>query len=108
VIEGFLNRSLDVFRPSTASDGSGGRTTQLVPASSVRAMVSQPSAQERESGGQWGARHTHSVYVLPSADIRRGDELRGGGQNLRVLAVIRPSRSVYRKAVCQLIEQEGA
>jgi SPP1 family predicted phage head-tail adaptor len=103
-----LNRSLEVWRPVTTPDGAGGETTTLVrQAQPVRGKVDQPSASERLLAQQAGAEHTHDVYLLPTADVRRGDELRGRGQRLRVLFVVEPSATRYRKAECRLIQPEG-
>ena len=57
---------------------------------------------------QAGSEHPHTVYVQPTADVRRGDELRDGDQVFRVLSVVEPSSPVYRKAECQLVQKEGA
>ncbi|MGY3341201.1 SPP1 family predicted phage head-tail adaptor [Streptomyces filamentosus] len=103
-----LNRVLEVWRTVRTPDGGGGWDTALVRQTDVAAKVDQPSAAERMLAQQAGAEHTHSVYVLPAADVRRGDELRGAGQTLRVVSVVEPSAPVYRKAECTLIEREGA
>ena len=102
-----LNTRREVWRPSMTDDGMGGRTRSWVLVGTVRCKVDVPSAREREAGGQWSAEHTHSVFLLPKADVRRGDEIRGGPEPLRVLAVMEPSRRDYRKAVCQRLEPEG-
>ncbi len=53
------------------------------------------------------------MFLLPGADVRRGDELRGTDQlgqhqRLRVLSVVAPSTPVYRRAACELVQREGA
>lgn len=101
-----LNRTLEVWRPTTADDGYGGQDTTLVRQAGVRAKVDQPSASERLLAQQAGAEHTHDVFLLPDADVQRGDELRGRGQRLRVKQVVEPSATRYRKAECQLIQKE--
>lgn len=103
-----LNRTLEVHRPVTASDGSGGQTVTLVPVGEVRAKVDQPTPEERREADQWGAEHTHTVRFLPSADVARGDELTGGGQTFRVLATVTDSHGTYLKAPAELIQSEGA
>lgn len=102
-----LNRVLEVWRPQTSDDGAGGQQVTLVRADDVRAKVDQPSASERRTAAQWGSQHSHNVYLLPTADVRRGDELRGGGQAFRVLAVAEPSSPRYHKAEAELIQSEG-
>lgn len=107
MIEHLLNRTLAVWRPVTAPDGSGGQTVTLTEVGPVRAKVDQPSAAEKMTAAEWGAEHTHSVYLASTADVTRGDELRGGGQVLKVLAIAAPSRSTYAKAICTLVQHEG-
>ncbi|WKV74727.1 head-tail adaptor protein [Streptomyces sp. PCS3-D2] len=108
-----LNRRLEVWRPVTADDGAGGQDTSLALQGTVRAKVDQPSNADRMLAAQAGSRHDHTVFLLPSADVRRGDELRGTDrlgqhQRLRVLSVVAPSTPVYRRAACELIQREGA
>ncbi|MEW2635260.1 head-tail adaptor protein [Streptomyces sp. NPDC048389] len=106
----WLNRELQVWRPQTEPDGAGGQTTTHVQQpDDVRAKVDQPSTAERVLAAQAESRHTHSVYLLPDADVRRGDELRdaGSGEVWRVLSVLSPSSTRYRKAETQLIQAEG-
>jgi head-tail adaptor len=105
-----LSRRLQVWRPVTAPDGAGGHTTEMVPQPApVRAKVDQPSTRERMLAAQASSEHTHTVYLLPAADVRRGDQLRdaGTGEAWRVLAVAHPSTPIYRRAECQLIQSEG-
>lgn len=108
-----LNRILEVHRLETADDGHGGQSTQLVLKGTVRAKVDQPSPTERLIAAQGESRHSHNVYVLPTADVRRGDELRGtdalgNAQVFRVESVVQPSTPVYSKALCELTQSEGA
>lgn len=104
-----LNRTLDVWRPAIIPDDSGGQTVVLNLAGQVRAKVDQPSADEDRVAQQWGSEHSHNIYLDPGADVRRGDELRGGGQTFRVLATVQPSQAVYTKApASELIQSEGA
>jgi head-tail adaptor len=108
-----LNRRLEVHRPTTVDDGAGGKETTLVLQGTVRARVSQPSASERQVAAQTSSRHSHDIYLLPGADVERGDELRGTdrlgrAQEFRVQAVVEPSEAVYSKAMCELIQKEGA
>ena len=109
-----LNRQLAVYRPTTVPDGAGGQETILVlQANPVRAKVDQPSPTERLVAAQAGSEHSHDIWLLPTADVQRGDELRGtdvlgATQVFRVLSVVQPSRPIYSKAFVQLIEKEGA
>jgi hypothetical protein len=109
----YLNRRLEVWRPTTVPDGYGGQETTVVQQpGTVRAKVDQPSNADQLLAQQARSLHDHTVYLLPSADVRRGDELRGvdrlgQAQTFRVLAVVQPSTPVYSKAPCQLIQKEG-
>lgn len=108
----YLNRELSVYRPQTVPDGYGGQTTTLVLQGSVRAKVDQPSPTERMVAAQTNSRHSHDIYLLPAADVRRGDELRGTDalghdQVFRVQSVVQPSTPVYSKALVELIQNEG-
>ena len=102
-----LHSRREVWRLTSTPDGMGGESVAFSLAGSVRCKVDLPSAEERNSGGQWSAEHTHNVFLLPSADVRRGDELRGGPLVLRVLSVREPSGPRYRKALCNADEPEG-
>ena len=108
----YLNRRLEVWRPQTSDDGSGGQDLTLVEVGSVRAKVDQPSPTERLIAAQAQSRHSHDIYLLPSADVRRGDKLRGtdalgNHQEFRVQSVVQPSTPVYSKALVELIQTEG-
>lgn len=107
-----LNRKLDVWRAVSADDGAGGQSTVRALAGTVRARVSQPRAAEQVVADQAGARLDHNIYLLPRADVRRGDHLRPHGQPadsrpyFDVIAVISPSDPLYRRAEVELIQAE--
>ncbi len=102
-----LNTRREVWRPSMVSDGMGGLPREFARVGVVRCKVDLPSAKEREQAGKWGAEMSHVVFLLPTADVRRGDELRGGGPTLRVIAVYGPSGPRYLKALCGAEQTEG-
>lgn len=101
----WLNRTLQVWREITAPDGAGGQISTWVLQGEVRAKVDQPSATDRMLAQQTGSKHTHSVYLLPSADVQRGDQLRGAGQTFTVHAALQPSGPRYTRADCELIQR---
>jgi hypothetical protein len=106
----WLNRELQVWRPESTPDGYGGQTTSpALQPDTVRAKVDQPTASERLLAAQTDSEHTHSIYLVPTADVRRGDELRDPttAESWRVLHVVGPSSTRYRKAESQLIQGEG-
>lgn len=106
----WLNRSLQVWRPRSTDDGYGGQTTTHVQQPEpVRAKVDQPSATDQLLAAQTRSKHSHDVFLLPDADVRRLDELRDAstGESWKVLHVVAPSSTRYRKAQSELIQGEG-
>lgn len=106
----WLNRALQVWRPESAPDGYGGeQTTYVRQTDDVRAKVDQPSATDRLLAAQTSSEHSHDIFLLPAADVRRLDELRDEttGESWKVLHVVAPSSTRYRKAQAQLIQGEG-
>lgn len=96
-----LNARVEVWRAVLADDGGGGQIETWEPQGTQPARLSQPSSAQREAGDQLGAELTHVVYLRPSADVRRGDELRRAEQGLQVRAVFEPSvAGTYRRADC--------
>lgn len=97
-----LNVTADVWRQTESPDGMGGQTTALAKVGSVRARFSQPSATERVVAAQNNAELSHVVYLLPTADVHRGDELRKAGRVFLVLATYEPSEpDTYLRADCK-------
>jgi len=108
LIRHLLNRVVEVWRPTIVGDGSGGQIVTFAQVGELPAKIDQPTAEEREEGAQWGAQLTHIARMMPGADVRRGDELRGDGQVYRVLAVVTNSRNTYTRALCERTQPEGA
>jgi head-tail adaptor len=103
VIARLLNASAEVWRATRTSDGMGGWVGGWTKVGSVRARFSQPSATERVQGAQNGADLSHVVYLMPTADVRRDDELRMGSRVFEVLATFEPSEpGTYLRADCKL------
>lgn len=106
----WLNRQLQVWRPEEREDGHGGMdSTHVRQPDNVAAKVDQPSATDRLLAEQTSSEHSHDVFLQPSADVRRLDELRDEitGEAWKVLHVVGPSTARYRKAQAQLIQGEG-
>jgi len=102
VIAHLLNASAEVWRKSRTPDGMGGWEETWSQVGTVRARFSQPSATERVVADQSQARLSHIVYLSPSADVRRGDELRQGLRVFEVLATYEPSvPGTYLRADCE-------
>lgn len=83
------------------ADGLGGWVVAPTHTSTARARFSQPSATERVAADSAGVDLSHVVYLLPDADVRRGDQLRYDGRTFEVLAVFEPSKpGTYLRADC--------
>ena len=103
-----LNARVEVWRAVLAEDGGGGQIETWEPQGTQPARLSQPSSAPRDAGDQLGAELVHVVYLRPSADVRRGDELRRAEQGLQVRAVFEPSvAGTYRRADCTSRQAEG-
>jgi len=96
-----LNRTLAVWRSELTEDGQGGQTETPGQVAEVRAKVNQPSAAERVEAARSGADLTYVLHLLPGANVRRNDELRGGGEVFRVKATVAPSVAAYLRAECE-------
>lgn len=101
------NRTLAVWRPTTVTDNMGGQTVTLAQVGTVRAKVSQPTAAEQIEAHRAGAALMMTVHMRPGEDVRRGDELRGDDDRLRVRYVIEPSEPEYLRADCEQLQAEG-
>lgn len=109
-----LTHTVDVYRPAKTQDTVGGfvETFTLV-AEDVDVMPSQPTSEEQRVAAQGGATLDYALYALSGEDIRRGDELAGSlpsptnaVQRVKVLAVVRNSRSTYTRLNCQVIQRK--
>lgn len=107
-IRHLLNQSLDVWRATVQGDGMGGQTTTWVQVGSIKARLSQPSAQEREVAAHKEAELTQVIYALPGADVVRGDELHGFGTAYVVLATFQPSKPAYLRIETTTEQVEAA
>lgn len=98
-----LNGTTDQWRPIPTADSSGGQSVVLVNLGVLRCRRRQPIvAVEGELGSQDVANVTEVVYLGPTADVKRNDELHFGDDVLDVHAVYTPSLPVYRRADCRL------
>lgn len=94
-----LNRTPNLWRRSDTADGRGGVTTSWSDQGTVAARFSAPSPSERSAAAQQGVEVTHDVYLLPDADVRRGDRLVDGTTTIEIVSVTVPSvASHHQKA----------
>lgn len=103
-----LRRELAVWRPSRTVDAGGGGPRMLEELGTVWAKVSQSTAEEQAIASSSGATHTHNVHMRPDVDVKRGDELRGGGEIFKVILTLQPSTPTYLKAQCERRQTEPA
>lgn len=102
-ISKLLVATLDQWRPIPTADAGGGQSVVLVNLGTLRCRRRQPIvAVEGELAAQDVANVTEVVYVAPTADVKRNDELHFGDDVLDVHAVYTPSLPVYRRADCRL------
>lgn len=104
-MDGWFNRPLEVWRPTSAGDGQGGETesTAKVAGDPLDGKVDQPTAKDQTVAAQNSARLDHVIYFDGTVDVRRGDELRDLNTAPRparfhVFAVVQPSEPEYTKA----------
>ncbi|MGH3933643.1 MAG: phage head completion protein [Pseudonocardiaceae bacterium] len=91
-----LTHTVEHWRPVTTVDSMGGQSTVLTLLATLAGRRSQPTqAGERTEASADTSRVTDVVYLHPSVDVRRNDELRLDGTVLDVEAVYRPSVPIY-------------
>jgi len=95
VIRHLLNRTLTVSRATRVDDPYGGGTDTIATVGTVATRVSRPAPAEREVAAREGVRVTHTGYLMPDVDVRRGDVLTGDGQTFEVISIVAPSRRDY-------------
>lgn len=106
-----LTHTLSVYRPTEVVDSGGGRENTAVLVGTMRAKVNQPTPEEVQAAGVWGAQLSHVVHTEVYEDIRRGDYFGGelpseveAGFRLRVLSVVSDSHSTYRRSLCEIVQ----
>lgn len=108
----WLNRTLTVWRAQNTADGQGGQSQIWTLQGSVVAKVDQATVAERTLASQAGADLTHTIYLLPDADVVRNDELRsahpvtGEAEVFTVEGFTFPSTPRYRK-LATVLTQSG-
>lgn len=96
-----LNRTVPVWRATTSDDGGGGQDVTWSQVATLRARMSQPTARERQAADQAESQLDETWYFHPTADVRRGDELRPPGRVVEVFATFEPSApGTYLRADC--------
>lgn len=106
-IEHLLNRTFAHWRRTDTATGTGGFTSAWAELGDVAARVSQPTDTERVAAAQHESRHTHTIYLAPDAEVRRGDELRDGTDVYEIVATFAPSVAIYLRAEAHLTQHEG-
>lgn len=106
-----MTQTLSVWRTEDAEDSGGGQTETTTQVSTIRAKVNQPTPEEIQAAGAWGAQLSHVVHTPVYNDVRRGDQLGGelpseilSGYRLRVIAVVSDSHQTYRRCLCEVTQ----
>jgi len=106
-----MTHTLSVYRSTESTDSGGGRVEAFALVGTIRAKVNQPTPEETQAAGVWGAQLSHVVHSEVYEDVRRGDEFGGElpseiepGFRLRVLSVVSDSHSTYRRALCEVVQ----
>jgi hypothetical protein len=106
-----LTQTLTLYRGEETVDSGGGRVVVFAQVGTVRAKVNQPTPEEIQAAGVWGAQLSHVVHTEAYEDIRRGDVFGGdlpsevlADQRLRVIAVVSDSHQTYRRALCDITQ----
>jgi head-tail adaptor len=114
MIQHLLNRTLEVWRPETTPDGSGGQTVTYDQLASIRVQVNQPTVEERLLAQQAGSNLSHVIHARYGVDAARGDELGGNlpsdvpsGARLRVISAVSNSRQTYTRIEAEVTQTEG-
>lgn len=109
-----LITALEVWRPAGETDAGGGESITYSHVGDIRCQVSQPSREERRTAQREGADLSHVLHMSATADVARGDQLRGSvpsaldGRCLRVTATVSNSRATYLRVECEATQPEGA
>lgn len=106
-----MTQTLSVWRTEDVEDSGGGQVGTTTQVDTIRAKVNQPTPEEVEAAGTWGAQLSHVVHTPVYNDVRRGDEFGGEtpsevlpGFRLRVLAVVSDSHQTYRRCLCEITQ----
>lgn len=111
MIDHLMTQTLSLWRGADVVDSGGGREVIMAQVGTIRAKVNQPTPDEVQMAGVWGAHLSHVVHAPEYEDVRRGDEFGGElpsevqpGQRLRVIAVVSDSHMTYRRAMCEITQ----
>jgi head-tail adaptor len=106
-----MTQTLSVYRPTETTDSGGGREDSFTLVATIRAKVNQPTPEEVQAAGVWGAQLSHVVHCEVYEDVRRADEFGGelpseieAGFRLRVIAVVSDSHQTYRRMLCEVVQ----
>jgi hypothetical protein len=103
MIEHLLNESgTFTRRGAPVSDGQGGETYGATSTWVEPCRVSLTGDDERDEAERERGELTYNVFLRPSSDAQRGDELAVRGSLLEVVVVSVPSISdAYKRAQCR-------
>jgi head-tail adaptor len=99
VFESLLNLQYTITRRERVSDGQGGWAVTYGLLATVPGRMRPASSAEREAAAQDQRRISHVLYVLPTVDIARGDQVDGDGITVNVVGIREPSRAGHHLEV---------
>lgn len=85
-----LLHPISVQREKLAPDGKGGFNKTWEPVADYFARIVPASANTRVQYSKLGVSISHTVFALPSADIREGDRIHYGSRVFKVNGVTNP------------------
>lgn len=85
-----LMHPVTVYRQTMAPDGKGGFTETWKETADYFARIAPASANTRVQYSKLGVSISHTVFALPSADIREGDRIHYGSRVFKVNGVTNP------------------
>jgi hypothetical protein len=106
-----MTQTLSQYRGEPVVDSGGGQDIVWSQVGTLRAKVNQPTPEEIQAAGTWGAQLSHVVHAEAYEDVRRGDMFGGEtpsevlpGFMLRVIAVVSDSHQTYRRMLCEVVQ----
>ena len=99
-----LDKTMTIERPQKTQQGAGFVDSLQTIATDVPCRRAPSSANDQDFAASMQAVADHSVWADPETDVKRDDILTIEGIRYEVRAIIRPSISIYKKALAEEIQ----